>query len=306
MHAVKTCLSFALLAANFAGAKQPINDSPAQSPSAVAWNQPQAAQRIFGNTYYVGMAGLSSVLISTDAGLILLDGDLETSADMIEAHVRDLGFALHDVKYILNSHAHFDHAGGIAKLQRDSGATVLASPNGAAALYAGHALGDDPQAGYAANSGFPRVASVETIGDGQTLLLGETIVTAHFTPGHTRGSTSWTWQSCEGQRCLNIVYADSLNAIAAPGYHYLADRSHADLSGRFRASIQTIANLPCDILVTVHPDLSGIPEKLRLLHDGVTPNPFIDPGACRTYAATASTLLEQRLQTERAMASGSK
>src|SRR5947209_14967531 len=94
------------------------------SGNAAKWNQPQEPQRIYGDTYYVGVAGLSSVLIHTDAGSILLDGDLPQSPPLIEANIRKLGFAITDVKLILNSHVHFDHAGGIARLQRDSGARV--------------------------------------------------------------------------------------------------------------------------------------------------------------------------------------
>ena len=113
------------------------------------WSEPQEPAHIHGNTYYVGTAGLSSVLIHTDAGLILLDATLDSSAPLIEASIRKLGFKVDDIKLILNSHAHADHAGAIAALQRDSGAVVVASPSGARALRLGHAVDDDPQAGYA-------------------------------------------------------------------------------------------------------------------------------------------------------------
>lgn len=265
------------------------------------WNAPQQPMRIYGNTYYVGMAGLSAVLIHGDSGSILLDGDLPQSAPEIEAHIRTLGFRIEDVKYILNSHAHFDHAGGIAALQRDSGAEVLASPSGTQALLSGRVAPDDPQAGYADNR-FPAVAHARAVHDDESVRLGDIVVTAHFTPGHTPGSTTWTWRSCENGKCLDIVYSDSLNAISAPGFHFLADATHADLTARFRKSIRTVANLPCDILLTVHPELADIGEKLSRLKNAAQTNPFIDPQACRNYAHAAEIGLDARIAQERGAA----
>ena len=262
------------------------------------WNRAQAPLRIHGDTYYVGMHGLSSILIHGDAGSILIDGDLPQSAPEIEAHIRQLGFKLHDVKFILNSHAHFDHAGGIAALQRDSGAEVLASPSGAQALRSGRVAADDPQAGFSDN-GFPAVARVREVQDGETVRLGRLAVTAHFTPGHTPGSTTWTWRSCEKDKCLDVVYADSLNAISAPGFHYLADATHADLAATFRESIDTVAKLPCDILISVHPEVAGVDRKLQQIARKPKTNPFIDAQACRTYANTYRDMLDARVQRER-------
>jgi len=261
--------------------------------------------RIYGNTYYVGVAGLSSVLIATGEGLIVLDGGLPQSVPLIEANIAQLGFRVRDIKFILNSHAHFDHAGGIAALARDSGAEVMASPAGAAALRAGRATPDDPQAGYADSKRaepaiFPPVeAKIREVHDGQVLHLGRVSVAAHFTPGHTPGSTTWTWTDCVDGRCLHIVYADSLNAVSAPGFHFLADESHPDLTASFRKSIRTVGSLPCDILLTVHPDLAGIPDKLRQLRAGATKNPFIDSHACTAYARDAEAGLDSRIAEEK-------
>ncbi len=263
------------------------------------WNEAVAPFRIYGNTYYVGVRGLSSVLVTSSQGLVLLDGDLPQSAPRIEANVRSLGFRVEDIRLILNSHTHFDHAGGIAALQRDSGAQVVASPRGAEALRLGHPVVDDPQAGFA-DIGFPALkAPVRTVHDGEVLKLGEVEITAHFTPGHTPGSTSWTWRSCEAERCLDVVYADSLNAIAAPGFRYSGDQDHPDVSQRFRASVDAFAALPCDIIITVHPGLGHLWEKLEARRKGVQPDPFIAPDACRAYADGMRTLLDERLAAER-------
>jgi metallo-beta-lactamase class B len=264
------------------------------------WNGPQKPVRLYGNSYYVGVAGLSSVLIKTDRGLILLDGDLVQSVPAIESHISSLGFRVEDIKYILNSHTHYDHAGGIAALQRDSGAQVLASSSSAAALRQGFAVSDDPQAGYADTAKFPKVKVAREIHDGETITLGNTTLTAHFTSGHTPGSTTWTWQSCERKKCLHVVYADSLNAVSAPGFHFTADPTHPDLTGAFRKSIQTVADLPCDILVTVHPDMIDLPEKLKLAENHPAKNPFIDANACKNYASKSGAGLDARITQENA------
>jgi metallo-beta-lactamase class B len=269
------------------------------SASALKWNQPVKPQRIFGDTYYVGVAGLSSILIHGKDGMILVDGGLPQSAPLIEANIRALGFDVKDIKLILNSHAHFDHAGGIAQLQNDSGAPAATSPLGAKALHFGRVAPDDPQAAFADTAEFPAIENVRLVGNGETLRVGALAVTAHWTPGHTPGSTSWTWTSCEGERCLSIVYADSLTAVAAPGFRYTGDATHADRSEHFRHSIRTIGALPCDVLITTHPDAADIPQKLKRLAAGASPNPFIDPDACKNLAREAEANLDARIAQEK-------
>ena len=139
---------------------------------------------MFGNTYYVGVKGLSAVLITSDGGLILLDGALPQSAAVIDENIRKVGFRTADIKLILNSHAHYDHAGGIAALQRASGAVVAASPSGARALEQGGPTADDPQ--FVLAGKFPAVAKVRIVGDGEVLRVGNLAVTAHLTRPYTR------------------------------------------------------------------------------------------------------------------------
>ena len=179
--------------------------------SCAEWNTPQASFRIFGNSYYVGPRGLGSILITSDAGHVLIDGGLMESARIIAANIRTLGFLVEDIKLIINSHVHFDHAGGIAELQRLSGAAVAASPASATVLERGKVGPDDPQSGALAE--IAPVGRVRRIADGETLRLGSVAVTAHFTPGHTPGGTSWSWEACEERRCLRIVYADSQTPV---------------------------------------------------------------------------------------------
>ena len=256
-------------------------DPPILCSPCAEWNAPKTAARVFGNTYDVGPAGLGSILITSGKGHILLDGGLPQSAALIDRNLRELGFRLEDVRLIVNSHAHYDHAGGIAALQRASGATVAASAAGARALERGEPTTDDPQfaLGPAVNR-FPAVSKVRVVADREVLQVGPLSVTAHLTPGHTAGSTTWTWRSCEGERCRDIVYADSLNPVSAPGFRFTGEGSHRSAVDEFRRSIERVAGLPCDTLLAVHPAFAA----------GKT---------CRTYADDARKRLDQRIAEER-------
>ncbi len=153
------------------------------------------------------------------------------------ASVEALGFRMTDVKLILNSHAHFDHAGGIAQLQRASGATVASSPPSASVLQKGSPAASDPQYQDLVGFPFPQPRNVRLISDGETLRAGTFAVTAHFTPGHSSGGTSWSCTSCEGNRCLDVVHADSLTPVSEKAFLFsrnwpLRDRA-APLSRQF-------------------------------------------------------------------------
>ena len=174
-------------------------DPPMTCTNCEEWNTPRAPFKVFGNTYFVGSQGLSSLLIVTDAGLVLIDVALPQSAPLIDANIRTLGFRTTDVKYILSSHAHFDHVGGMRSMQRFTRATVLASRETARALGLGHPVPEDPQFEADASQNFPGFTDgVRAVKDGEVTRLGATAITAHYTPGHTPGATTWTWQSCEG------------------------------------------------------------------------------------------------------------
>jgi len=285
-----------------AGASEPVAlraDPPKNCEACAEWNAPHQPFRVFGNTYFVGVAGLGAVLITSNEGLILLDGGLPQSAPLIDANIRALGFRTEDVRLIVNSHAHYDHAGGIAALQRVSSARVAASPSGAAAIERGQPPADDPQYAFGAGpNGFPAVKAVRVVRDGETLRVGPLAITAHLTPGHTPGATTWTWTSCEKARCSNVVYGDSLNAVSAPGFRFTGDARHPGVEPVLRKSIATVAALPCDILLTVHPSFAGLEEKLQRRAVKPDPDPFVDPGACRVYAAGATQRLDARVAEE--------
>ena len=260
------------------------------------WNRPVDPFRVYGNTYYAGTAGLSVVLVTSDDGHLLLDGGLPQSAPIIDANIRRLGFRTEDVRLIVNSHEHYDHAAGIAALQRASGATVAASPEGARALEQGASLPHDPQPTAAK---FPPVKNVKVIRDGETLHVGPLAVTAHFTPGHTPGATTWTWRSCEGSRCLNIVYADSLSAVSDDGFRFSGDGTRPPIVEIFRRSLAVVEALPCDVLLVPHPFALDLDEKRARQRKDPSVNPFIDAGACRAFAASQRKAFEARLASEK-------
>jgi metallo-beta-lactamase class B len=260
--------------------------------SCAEWNQPHAPVRIHGNTYYVGTHGLTALLITSPQGHVLIDGALPNSAPLILENVRALGFRVEDIKLILNSHVHFDHAGGLAALQRASGARVAASVPSAPVLERGTSAPGDPQHGILLD--FPPVRNVQRFTDGETLRVGPIAVTAHLTPGHTQGGTTWTWRSCDGAGCVDMVYADSHSPISADGFRYTDSRAYPNAVADFERGFRKIETLSCDILITPHPSGSSLWERLEQGSAGL-----IDRKACERYAAAGRQRLARRLQEER-------
>jgi metallo-beta-lactamase class B len=251
--------------------------------------KPAPPVRIYGNTYLVGTCGISSILITDPAGDILIDGGPgDATADLIAANIRKLGFQLSDVKYLLHSHEHFDHVGGLAKLQRLTGAQLIASPEAAQVLNSGQPGQDDPQYGTAQS--FPAAHVDRVVQDGEQIRLGNTVVIALATPGHTPGALTWHWGSCQNGVCRQIVYADSLTPVSGKTYRF---SDHPAYLAAYRSSIAKIAALPCDILLTPHPSASDMVNRLGLAR-------VENPNACRDYAAGLTKQLDDRLAKEAA------
>lgn len=293
MNIVRFGVFVVVLLVSACGPRQLEPDEAIECDQCDSWNQPQDPFRVHGNTWYVGTKGLSSILIESDEGLILIDGGLPQSAALIEANIRNLGFDAHDVKAILVSHAHYDHVGGLAALQRLTGANVYASQAALRPLTTGRLVEDDPQ--YVADSdegSFPPVRQVVAVDDGEVVTVGSIDVRAVHTPGHTRGSTTWTWQSCALNTCYDVVYADSLTAVSAQGFKFTS----SGVGDEIAASAGKVGDLDCDILLTPHPFFFGMNEKLERIDQG---NPFVNNVGCLLYAESSLQWLEQRLQAER-------
>ena len=253
------------------------------------WNRPAPPVRIWGNTYLVGTCGISSILITDKAGDILIDGGTEAGAGIIEDNIESLGFRLHDIKFILHSHEHLDHVGGIAHLQQLTGAQLLASAAAAPVLNSGTASSGDPQAGM--QPPFPAAHVDHIVTDGAMVRLGDNVLVAIATPGHTPGALSWRWGSCDGGVCRQIVYADSLTPVGRDDYRF---SDHPAYLAAYRASIAKIAALDCDILLTPHPSASNMVVRLA------GKAPLEDRNACRDYAASLTKQLDDRLAKEAA------
>ena len=266
---------------------QPAN----QNQQRAEWNQPQKPFKVFGNTYWVGTRGLGAVLVTSDRGHILIDGALPESVPQIRDHIRELGFKLEDVRLLLNTHVHYDHAGGHAELQRITGARAAASASSARVLTSGESGQDDPQYGILPPIG--RLQRVDVVREGEVVKVGSLLARPHMTPGHTTGGTTWTWKSCEGARCLDVVYADSVTPVSADGFKYTS----SPLVKEFEHTFAALESMRCDILLTPHPAFAQVLEKLAAREAGKA-DAFIDPGACKAYAATARKNLAARLATE--------
>ena len=258
----------------------------------VEWNEPFDPFRVHGNTWYVGTDGLSSILIDTGDGLILVDGGLPQSAERIDTNIRKLGFDPLDIKAILVSHAHFDHAGGVNALQRMTRATVYTSGAGLETLASGRLQEGDPQFVAGTDYGrFPAVRDVVAVGDGEVVTVGNVDVRAVHTPGHTAGGVTWTWESCALGACYDVVYADSLTSVSAPGFSF----GVSGAADRLIESAGRIAELDCDILLSPHPFFFGMYDKVERMGEG---NPFVNNLACTFYAEEALGWLERRLHAE--------
>ena len=253
------------------------------------WNAPAPPVRIHGNSYLVGTCGISAILVTGNQGHVLIDGGTEQGADLIAANIRALGFRVEDIRFILHSHEHLDHVGGVARLQKLSGATLVASAPAAKVFETGAAGAGDPQVGM--HKPFPAAAVGRVVRDGEEVRLGDLMLKAIATPGHTPGALSWRWVSCDGGVCRTIVYADSLSPVSRDDYKF---SDHPDYLAAYRASIAKVAESPCDILLTPHPSASGTRGRLA---EG---KPLLDTDGCKTYAAKLTTALEERLSKERA------
>jgi len=276
-------------------------ENPASHASCVndpSYIAPQKPFRIYGNTWYVGPHGLGVFLITAPTGDVLIDGGVPEYASVIEGNIRGLGINLRDIKWILNSHEHCDHAGGIAQLAHDTGAQVIASAAGIPLLErGGH---DDPE--YGDRHLFPPVHVTRTVSDGESLLLGDLVLTAHATPGHTKGNTTWTWTSCEGRRCLHVV---DVGSLSAPDYEQIGNPKYPDIVKEYGYSFSMLATLPCDIPLAPHPDMVIFWERVSKRKQGDT-DALIDSTGCRAYAEYARESFEAQLTRQRTVASPDK
>ena len=241
-----------------------------------------------GNLYYAGAAGVSSFLIATPQGNILLDGGLAETAPQIERNVAKLGFRMRDVKYLLNSHAHYDHCGGLAELKKASGAQMVASQGDAETLRSGLQLSYGKGQ---SETRFPAVKVDRVVQDGDTVSLGNVMLTAHLTPGHTRGCTTWTMPVSDGAKNYHVVF-DCSTTVA--GIQLVNNPKYQGILDDYKRSFEILQNLPCDIFLAPHPEFFHMDEKLEKLKAG-NKNAFVDSGELKRFVAQSQQDFQKEL-----------
>jgi metallo-beta-lactamase class B len=236
----------------------------------LAWNRPFEPFNVIGDIHYVGMQGISAFLITTPDGHFLLDGGFAQSAPQIIANIERLGFDIDDVRYLLNSHAHFDHAAGLARLQRESGAQMIASAADKPALEAGRF-----PYGPSAPENFPPVRVDRVIADGDTLTLGGVTLTAHITAGHTPGCTSWSMHVTGADGAPHRAFFHCSATVAGQS---LVPPAYPNIVEDFRSTFARVREIEADVLLTNHPGFMRMEERRARQRAGDA-SAFVDPEA---------------------------
>ena len=278
---------FLVALATFAGAAETPRALPA-APNAAwvkrlfdGWRAPVPPRHLFGNIHYVGSIGVSSFLITTPEGHLLLDTGFDDTVPIIQRGVEQLGFKLADIKIILSSHAHIDHVGGHALMKKLTGAKIYASAGDARALESG---GADDYIQWPKDTIVYAPAKVDhRVADGDRVTLGGVTLTAQLTPGHTRGATTWTMDVTDEGRVQHVVFFSS--ATINQGTRLLHNPLFPDFVEVFEATFAKLKALPCDIFLAPHGGQFAMAQKFAKLDAGAKTNPFIDPaGWQRTIA----------------------
>lgn len=237
----------------------------------VEWNTPHKPYHIAGNIYFVGTQGIGVYLITTPQGHILLDSGTDEGARLVEANIQALGFRLADVKYLIETHAHVDHIGGMARLKRDTGAIFIAAEGDRHALESGAHDIDNIYGGWS----FPPVKVDRTIADGGTLTLDGITLTAHLTPGHTRGDTTWTMDVNDKGVVRHVLFYASTTVA---GNILVNNRSYPGIVADYRLSFQRLKGLKADILLANHPEFADLEVRYQAQLKGKA-DAFVDPQA---------------------------
>jgi metallo-beta-lactamase class B len=261
------------------------------------WNKPTEPFHVIDNIYFVGTEGLGAYLFTGEQGHVLLDGATPEGAAVIKANIAKLGFKLSDVKILLNSHAHFDHSGGLADLKAATGATLQAMEGDVSALEGGFYLGSEDLK----TMGAPPVKVDRVLKDGDKVVLPGIELVAHATPGHSRGCTSWgTTASAGGENYEVLVFCSATvaaNRITPP-------LQYEGIVEDYRATFAKAKGMRVDIPLAPHPEFFGLLQKAEKAKADKSQNFFVDPGAFQPYIARLEeafeTTLKQRTEAAKA------
>jgi metallo-beta-lactamase class B len=271
-----------------------ISSCVAQSNPATAqkWNEPFPPFRVIGNIYYVGPSGVTSFAIKTSKGIILLDGGLPETAPQILANLKKLGMDPKDVKILLNSQAHFDHAGAFAELKRATGAKLYISQGDKRLVEEG----GHHDFGFGDSFLFPKAKVDHTIGPGEEIRLGDTVMTATIMPGHTKGCTTWSTRVQEGHAEYNVVWICSLSV---PGYKLVNNPKYPNIVEDYQHSIAVAKRMRADVFLAPHSEFFDLQGRYARLQAG-DEKAFVDPTALRKYVADAEDAFNKELAKQRA------
>ncbi len=264
-----------------------------KSESERAMNQPVEPFKIIGNIYYVGASDVTSYLLTTPQGHILIDGGFEETVPQIKANVAKLGFKFADIKILLINHAHYDHCGGLAEIKKLTNARLFASPPDAAVLKDG-GISDFRFGGEGPL--FPPVKVDRLLKDGQEIKLGGAALKTFFTFGHTKGATSWTTDVSENGKTYKVVFASSVTTL---DYELVKNPKYPTIAEDFTRTFQTLGAIKADVFLASHGqffDLLGKTEKLR---GGAQTNPFIDPQGYQNFVLEMRNAFEARLKDDK-------
>lgn len=279
--------AFALSASSSALAAPQVADPAAglrfteQCKGKETFDDPAPPIRIFGNVWYVGTCNVTVLLLTSPKAHVLLDSATMEAAPQILANIRAAGFDPKDVRWIVSSHEHFDHVGGLAFLKNATGAKVVARAEAAAIFRSGKVSPADPQVQEI--HGFDPVAPDKVLKAGQTLRVGPLALTMLATPGHTEGSTSWTWKSCAGNDCQKFTYLDSISALPLGTYRFI---DHPERVAMFRQTFDMIDKMDCGIVLTPHPSVSAMAERMS------GTEPLLEDEDCRVIVKSARARLD--------------
>ena len=257
-----------------------------------AWNEPVEPFRVAGNVYYVGATEVASYLITTPEGHFVLDGGLPQTAPQILSNIERLGFDPADVELLLNSHAHYDHAGGLAELEARTGAAILLSAGDVDQARRG-GLGDFA---FGDRFAFPAFAPDRVVADGEAVTLGGVTMTAHVTPGHTRGCTTWTLRVVEAGEPLDVLF---LCSVTAPGYRLIGNAAYPEILEDYRATFRRLEAMDADVFLANHGSFFDLHAKRAQLAATPARNPFVDPDGYRRHLARMKEELERKAKEQR-------
>ena len=244
------------------------------------WTAPFPPHKIIANVYYVGSKDLASYLITTPQGHILINSNLESSVPSIKENVERLSFHFSDIKILLISHGHFDHCAGSALIKQLTGAKYMVMEGDVPVVEDGGR--SDFQYSHSTDSFFKPAKVDRVLHDGDEVRLGNVVLTAHLTAGHTKGCTTWTLQVTEDGKLYNVVIVGSPNVN--PGYKLVHNPTYPQIAQDYEHTFQVLKSLPCDIFLGAHGGYYGMTAKFARVGKDKA-NPFIDPEGYKAYVA---------------------